>query len=249
MVMSGNKALKPSAVKIAGKENMTTDDSKREFIVKSVIFGLSLAGITRKTFPQTGETAPGNIPNDKKYPVAPPGAGSLDHFNAHCTSCHLCVTACPTGVLQPSLFEYGFKGMMQPHMDYSKEYCNYECTKCGDVCPTNAITRLSVDDKKLTQMGIVHLNLDKCVVMTDNTACGSCSEHCPTQAVTMIPYSEGLTIPFIDTTYCIGCGACEYACPVTPYTAIYVDGNPVQKVAAAPVIKELDETTKDDFLF
>jgi ferredoxin len=31
--------------------------------------------------------------------------------------------------------------------------------------------------------------------------------------------------------YCIGCGGCEHACPTKPYKAIYVDGNPVHKIA------------------
>jgi ferredoxin len=147
------------------------------------------------------------------------------------------------------LLEYGFKGMMQPYMDYHTEYCNYECTICGEVCPTNAILKLTVDEKKLTQIGVVNLILEKCVVVTDNTACGSCSEHCPTQAVRMVPYSNGHTIPEIDPQYCIGCGACEHACPVLPHTAIFVDGNPVHKIAVAPVEEELDNNMQEDFLF
>jgi ferredoxin len=50
-------------------------------------------------------------------------------------------------------------------------------------------------------------------------------------------------------TLLIGCGACEFACPVKPYTAIFVDGNDVQKVAVPPVIEELDNTLQEDFLF
>jgi len=32
-------------------------------------------------------------------------------------------------------------------MDYTVEYCNYDCTKCGEVCPTGAILPLTVEDK------------------------------------------------------------------------------------------------------
>jgi ferredoxin len=35
---------------------------------------------------------------------------------------------------------------------------------------------------------------------------------------------SGLAIPEIDNALCVGCGACEHICPVSPYRAIYVDG-------------------------
>ncbi len=227
------------------------DTSKRDFLGKTIVYVAALMGISRKALASVDETdrPAGKIPNDKKYPVSPPGSVSLKHFTERCTACHLCVTACPTSVLQPSFLEYGFKGMSQPFMDYSVEYCNFECTKCGEVCPTGAILPLTVEEKKLEQTGKVNLILEKCIVYTDNTACGSCSEHCPTQAVRMVPYTNGLTIPEIDTEICIGCGACEFACPVKPHTAIYVDGNPVHQVAKAPHIEELEIETSDDFLF
>jgi NAD-dependent dihydropyrimidine dehydrogenase PreA subunit len=151
--------------------------------------------------------------------------------------------------LQPSFLEYGFTGMMQPFMDYSVEYCNNECTKCGEVCPTGAILPLTVEDKKLEQIGQVIFIKEKCIVYTDNTACGSCSEHCPTQAVKMVPYKDGLTIPEIEKDICIGCGACEFACPVKPHTSIYVDGNAVHQVAMAPHEEELKVEEGEGFAF
>ena len=36
-------------------------------------------------------------------------------------------------------------------------------------------------------------------------------------------------IPVVDEEKCIGCGACENLCPVSPYSAIYVEGNDVQR--------------------
>ncbi len=83
-------------------------------------------------------------------------------------------------------------------------------------------------------MGQVQLILENCVVYAENTACGACSENCPTQAVTMVPYREGLTLPEIVPEICVGCGACEYACPTTP-KSIYVEGNPIHKLAKKPV--------------
>ncbi len=231
------------------KNKPATDQGKREFAGKTLIYGLAFLGLSRKAFSQTdaGRKA-GAIPNKKKHPVTPPGSVSIRHFTSRCTACHLCVTACPTGVLQPSYLEYGFMGMAQPRMDFNTEYCNYECTKCGEVCPTGAILPLSTEEKKLEQTGQVHFITEKCVVYTDHTSCGSCSEHCPTQAVKMVPFKDGLTIPETDISICIGCGACEFACPVRPHTAIFVDGNEVHQVAKAPHIEDLNVESSEDFL-
>jgi len=234
----------------ARKAPAVTDGSKRDFIGKTMLYGLALAGLSKNVRAQSGKgKLAGQIPNIKKHPVTPPGSVSIKHFTDCCTACHLCVSTCPTGVLQPSFLEYGFTGMSQPRMDYNVEYCNYECTKCGEVCPTGAILPLTVEEKKLEQTGQVHFVLHKCVVYTDNTACGSCSEHCPTQAVKMVPFKDGLTIPQTNVEICIGCGACEFACPVRPNTAIFVDGNKMHRVAQAPKEEELKVEDNGDFLF
>ena len=73
-----------------------------------------------------------------------------------------------------------------------------------------------------------------CVVETHGTDCGACSEHCPTKAVNMIPYKGKLVIPEVDEEICVGCGACEYACPVTPFKAIFVDGHDQHQEAKPP---------------
>jgi ferredoxin len=190
------------------------------------------------------------IQNDKDHPVAPPGAGSIERFNALCTGCSLCVSACPSGVLQPALTEYGLMGFMQPHMDYVTNYCNFDCTRCGDVCPTHAIQPLSLEDKHLTQMGMVVFVQQNCIVYTDETDCGACSEHCPTKAVKMVPYKNGLLIPEVDPSICIGCGACEHACPLDPpYKAIYVNGNALQQRAEKPDFGEQQLVPDEGFPF
>ncbi len=193
---------------------------------------------------------PTTVEIHKEFPVSPPGSLGIEHYTGTCTACHLCVSICPTNVLRPSVTEFGLAGFMQPHMDYSTNYCNFECTACSEVCPTGAIMSLSVEDKKITQIGQVHFVKENCVVYTENTACGSCSEHCPTQAVRMIPYKGTLTIPEVDPDICVGCGACEYACPTIPFKAIYVDGNPVHQIAERPEDQELEQPdVEEDFPF
>lgn len=210
--------------------------------------GLGFAVLSRaKDWPQNRK--PTLVPVVKQYPIAPPGAVSIARFNGACTACQLCVSACPTQVLQPSLLSYGAKGFLQPRMAYEVAYCSYECTRCGDVCPTDAIRPLSPEAKKTAKIGEVRFIEDNCIVVTEKTACGACAEHCPTQAVHMVPYEHDLTIPELDIAVCIGCGACEYACPVRPHRAIYVEGEPIHRVAEIPRGERLDVEVPEDFPF
>ncbi len=187
--------------------------------------------------------------NRKTWPIAPPGAGDLARFNDLCTACHLCVSACPYGVLQPALLDYGLSGLLQPHMDYISGYCSYECNLCGQVCPTGAIRPLDLTAKQTVQIGVAHFVRDNCIVYTDHTACGACDEYCPTKAVHMVPYRDGLTIPEVRENLCVGCGACENACPAWPHRAIYVDGHSVQQQAVRPVSKPLEREAQGGFPF
>lgn len=180
----------------------------------------------------------------KKHPISPPGSIAAEHLLHHCTSCHLCVSRCPTNVLKPAFMEYGIGGIMQPRMDFEKGFCNFDCTICADVCPNKALKPITVEEKHKLQVGRVVFVKKNCIPYTDGTSCGACSEHCPTQAVSMKPYKDGLTLPSIDPDICVGCGGCEFICPVRPYRAIYVEGNPIHLEAKpfeeAEVIEDTD---------
>ncbi len=185
----------------------------------------------------------------KEFPVSPPGSTSHDRFNTSCTACHLCVSACPTHVIKPSFLEYSLIGIMQPHMDYHVNYCNFDCVICTEVCPTGALRPLNLDEKHLLQLGKVVFIKENCIVHIDGTDCGACSEHCPTKAVNMRPYKKTLFLPVVDPDICVGCGACEYACPTDP-KYIYVEGNPQHILAKEPLTEALDQPDPDeDFPF
>ena len=227
---------------------------RRSFMV---VMAMGVAGMAVDALGQTKiiQSRPTTIPEAITTPVSPPGSISVAHFTSTCTACHLCVSACPSRVLVPSFLQYGLSGMMQPRMDYHAGHCNYDCTVCLDVCPSGAILSLHPEEKKLTQLGVAKFIKENCVVYTDNTNCGACSEHCPTKAVNMVPYlktvTKQLVIPEVNPDICIGCGGCEYACPTKPYKAIYVDGNPVHKIAKKPVVKKIDQIvdSNGDFPF
>lgn len=223
------------------KNEQKFDFEKRDFLIKSAVYLIGANAVIKAQ--QKIEVYKENtIPVIREFAVSPPGSYSIQNFTDKCTACHLCVTACPTHVLQPSFLEYGILGIMQPRMDFITGFCNYDCVICSDVCPTGAILPQKSYAKKLIQLGVAKFIRDNCIVYTQGTDCGACAEHCPTKAVRMILDPEvNKNAPKVDEEICIGCGACEYACPTIPYKAIYVKSNPIHQTAKKPSEEKLDE--------
>ena len=240
-------ALKFAPNKALSKKQETPADLKKRQFLTTVLF----TGVTApQVFAKKKHAELSNKGNHvRQIPISPPGAISAEHLQKHCTSCHLCISKCPSNVIKPAFLEYGIGGMMQPMMFYEKGFCNYNCTICTDVCPNAALKPLTIEEKRLTQIGKVVFIEEICVVHTNETNCGACAEHCPTQAVKMIPYKGELTIPKITTEICIGCGGCEFICPVRPHRAIFIEGNPVHLAALPFEDEEKTEVVIDDFGF
>ncbi len=228
-----------------------THTKKEENDRRIFLFSLSVAFIDSTGLRSSEVPASSGYVEAKRKAVVPPGGNSQEHFESYCTACHLCINSCPTHVLQPSFLEYGFAGILQPRMDYNVNYCNYDCTICGEVCPTGAIQKLMQQEKKLVQLGKVTFVKEDCIVEIKKKDCGACSEHCPTKAVKMVPFEGKLFLPQIENEYCIGCGACEHACPTTPRKAIYVTPNAVHQTAKKREEKRLEpqEATPQEFPF
>jgi ferredoxin len=200
-----------------------TSASRRRFLLTSATVVVSLTGLAFLRRSRAGE------PYAKAgIPVLPPGAGTPARFSEQCTSCHLCISACPTGVLQPAIFLPGSSGFLQPRLDFSRGFCLYECTRCSEVCPSGALATLRKDDKKQLKIGVAEFSKNLCIVVSERRSCGLCAARCPTRAIALTPYLGDLMIPVLDAEKCIGCGACEYTCPVRPARAIGVEGVEVQ---------------------
>jgi ferredoxin len=146
------------------------------------------------------------------------------------------VAACPVRIVKA-------KNSPHPELDYSEDFCQYNCIECGRACPTGAIRRLDPEEKRRTRVALSNLMFDRCVVATKKQACGACAEVCPTRSLRMAAYAEssvsGLTKPVFDETYCIGCGACLVVCPAEP-VAFGVAAVPVQSMT--PGIRPTDES-------
>ena len=206
---------------LAGSLLLLASAAKAQAVKKAEIIKLDggLADIIDKQAPK------------RQTPITPPGSQGARHFFQHCTACQLCVSVCPNEVLRPSS---SLDKFMQPVMSYERGYCRPECTKCAEVCPTDAIHLTDKAEKSATQIGHAVWVKDRCIPLTDGQACGNCARHCPTGAITMIPSDpsnpESLQIPAVDTEKCIGCGACENLCPARPLSAIYVEGHEVHRI-------------------
>ena len=166
----------------------------------------------------------------RNTPLTPPGSLSAQNMARHCTACQLCVAECPNDVLRPST---DIQKLMQPTMSYERGYCRPECNRCSEVCPAGAIKPIKHENKSSIQIGHAVWIKKNCVPITDGKECGNCARHCPAGAITMInsnPKDDtSPKIPAVNTSRCIGCGACENLCPAQPFSAIYVEGHEVHR--------------------
>ena len=224
--ISYKHCAKPAAKKeTAGKEE-NVDNGRRAFMTTAAALTATAALKAQKQKVDGGLA----VIEDKKIPerkrhIVPAGALSAKNLAQHCTSCQLCVSACPNDVLRPST---DLMRLMQPEMSYERGYCRPECTRCSNVCPTGAIRPITVEDKTAIQIGRAVWIKKNCLPAIDGTACNNCAHHCPTGAIQMVPSDpeneDSPKIPAINEAKCIGCGACENLCPSRPYSAIYVEG-------------------------
>ena len=152
--------------------------------------------------------------------IAPPGSDSGKRLRTRCTGCNLCVAKCPTKVLKAATLEYGLGGTMMPVMDFARGSCDKDCTRCGEVCPTGAIRRLSKEEKPKTKIGRATLAAGwetRCLAYKEKHPCALCEKHCPYGAVKMVEEKgkDGAAArrPSVDAARCVGCGACAHVCP------------------------------------
>ena len=215
------------------KLSLPVDTSKRKFVAGSLLLAVYSVQALAQPFQNPKRNKRGKPDAEtadqgttRKHAVSPPGSYAYEHFTKSCTACHLCVSACPTGVLKPAFLEYGFFGTMQPFMDFRANFCDHECIKCTEICPNGAILPLTVEEKITTQIGVARFIKHNCIAFTDESACRAwaCVENCPTKAIRLVLYKNGKKLPEIIPDICTGCGACEYVCPATP-KAFIVDGH------------------------
>lgn len=172
------------------------------------------------------------IENPDSRLIRPPGAVIEREFLRRCIRCGECLQVCIGNALQPTLFMAGIDGMFTPVLVARTGYCEFNCTLCGQVCPTGAINSLTLQEKWQIKIGHAWFDKNRCLPYAKNVSCMVCEEHCPTPdkairfKLVQINDDSGKTIemkqPYIVDDLCIGCGICETKCPLPGKAAIYV---------------------------
>jgi len=195
--------------------------TRRQFMY-SGLFGAATAtvGLTGLNSlhgkPGPGQVAPQGL-------IRPPGALPEMDFIARCSRCGECMAACPTNTLQPIWLDAGFMGLFSPGLNLRRSYCSPECRMCGEVCPTDAIRRLSPDERIWAKTGTAVIFRRKCLAWEQQKSCMVCDEVCPYKAVEFRKEpGNPVPVPQVREEECAGCGYCEHFCPVQNQSAIVV---------------------------
>ncbi len=174
--------------------------------------------------------------------IRPPGALEESEFLSRCIRCGECMKVCPNNALQPAFSQAGIEGLWTPQLVPRIGYCESSCVLCSTVCPTGAIWEITPKAKGWTvdlasdtppiRLGTAFYDRGRCLPWAMSTDCIVCEEWCPTspKAIYMRPAevfdaagnAKQVKQPYLNPAQCVGCGACEYACPIHDNPAVYV---------------------------
>jgi polyferredoxin len=210
-----------------------TNLSRRKALAAAVT-GLAIMPLLR------AQSALGKSPSE--HLIRPPGAQNESDFLSRCIRCGECVRVCPNNALQTAFTEAGLTGLWSPLIVPKIGYCEPSCVLCSEVCPTGAIQKLTPSQKGwIAEEGVTSTPLHigtaiyekkLCLPWAKATDCVVCLEWCPVvpKAIyvkeTMVADADGnarmLKQPHVDFSRCVGCGACEFACPLQDQPGVYI---------------------------
>ena len=159
-----------------------------------------------------------------------------------------CVRICESNgkCLQPAGIHNSVLELWAPIAIMREGYCEYNCNLCCEVCPTEAILPLTLEQKQKTPIGLAYFDKNICIPFAQNEDCIVCQEHCPTPEKAIIfeikdfalpdGGSRKVKYPYVDKQLCIGCGICETKCPLPGASGIYVNTENELRLEAQDVI-------------
>ena len=173
--------------------------------------------------------------------LRPPGSVDEPDFLSRCIRCGECMKVCPNTSIHPTLEQAGIEGLWTPTLVPRIGYCEPSCVLCSEVCPTGAIWQITPKEKgwvvgtaqaQPIRIGTAFYDRSRCLPWAMATECIVCEEWCPVspkaiyvqeaQVIDSGGVTKTLKQPRIDPSRCVGCGACEFACPLQERPAVYV---------------------------
>ncbi|NQT35953.1 MAG: 4Fe-4S binding protein [Planctomycetes bacterium] len=160
-------------------------------------------------------------------PVRPPGSVPEALFLQRCIRCGQCFKVCPNNVLQPLGFEQGLEGLWTPEVVADWSGCEPSCNNCGQVCPTEAIRALPLEEKRAARMALAVVNERTCLPHADKADCRLCFDDCADAGYHAIEFEtrhtkrdtkgkriegSGYDAPKVIADRCVGCGICQMRC-------------------------------------
>ncbi len=171
---------------------------------------LFLAGIAGVV---AGAMIPRQLFAGQKKFIRPPFSLPDPEFNIVCARCGNCSAVCPTRIISPSADIRAIESFLTPSIDFSESYCLPECKLCGNVCPSGAIQRFSLEDKKDHIMASAVIDVDDCLLQ-QLKECDLCRYHCKYDAIEIARTGhDQIKLPRVIENKCTGCGACKIICP------------------------------------
>lgn len=213
------------------------DLDRRTFLQQAGLLGVI-------TFLPTGSMHQNNI-------LRPPGAGP--DFLAKCIRCGKCVEACPYdsiktfGLTAGALFHTPYINplqtpcyLCQQRGKDGKDQPLGKFLRCGAACPSGALRRI-VNRKEVLasvpnefKIGTSILDRDLCLAWQYDS-CGECYYNCPLKDKALLDRPLGETLaegtgirPYVNPDSCIGCGMCNFVCPVRKHIAAVQMGREIK---------------------
>jgi polyferredoxin len=219
---------------VSNKEEVASPDLGRRRTITGIAAGAAAVPLMR------ANTGMGKSRNE--FLLRPPGALDEPEFLSRCIRCGECMKVCPNNSLQPTLGEAGLEGLWSPTLVPRIGYCEPSCVLCSEVCPTGAIWQITPKEKgwvvgvgqqsQPIRLGTAFYDRGRCLPWAMATECIVCEEWCPVspkaiyvedaQVIDSSGSTKTLKQPRVDPSRCVGCGACEFACPLQEHPAVYV---------------------------
>jgi ferredoxin-type protein NapF len=185
---------------VSRKRVISSGKSRRLFI--SSLAGLSIGMLTPSLLKKSQAASQ----------IRPPSALPDNDYFLTCIRCGNCISACPTNILYQQE-DVNLLAFLSPAVDFSESYCLPDCKICGDVCPSGALSKFTLEKKKHMAMATVSVDQKKCLLYQQKE-CQQCQQFCDYNAISYQLQDFYLTpVVVIDNNKCVGCAACKIVCP------------------------------------